>query len=201
MPESPITLIRRGLMAHLVLSAPPKNEMGSAFFGELSRVVPALAPLPVKGMIVGGEGRHFSSGANLSELRAMLGRSSGGKGMRTLVDNSESFSAIASLPFPTVAAIRGCCLGSGLELALACRYRIAEHSAVLGLPEATFGIMPGCGGTVRLTRLVGYGKAMEMILTGASMLAADALAIGLVDAVVGKEEIDITAMRFIERLG
>ena len=54
--------------------------MGSAFFGELSRVVPALAPLPVKGMIVGGEGRHFSSGANLSELRAMLGRSSGGEG-------------------------------------------------------------------------------------------------------------------------
>ncbi|HMD67334.1 MAG TPA: enoyl-CoA hydratase/isomerase family protein [Chitinivibrionales bacterium] len=201
MAECPITLHRSGPVAFLVLSAPPKNEMGAAFFGELSRIVPALAQLPVKGMIVRGAGRHFSSGANLSELRAMLGRSSGGEGMRTLIDNSESLSVIASLPFPSVAAIRGCCLGSGLELALACRYRIAERNAVLGLPEASFGLMPGCGGTVRLTRLVGYGKAMEMILTGASMLASDAQALGIVDAVVDKSELEETAKRFVERLG
>jgi enoyl-CoA hydratase/carnithine racemase len=201
MPDGPITLHRSGPVASLVLSAPPKNEMGAAFFAELSRLAPELARLPEKGLVVRGEGRHFSSGANLNELRTMLGRSSGRDGMRSLLDNSGSFSAIASLRFPTVAAIRGCCLGSGLELALACRYRIAERNAVLGLPEATFGLMPGCGGTVRLTRLVGYGKAMEMILTGASMLASDALASGLVDAVVAKEELDEMAMKFIERLG
>jgi enoyl-CoA hydratase len=122
-------------------------------------------------------------------------------GMRSLLDNSDSFSALPALPFPVVAAIQGCCLGSGLELALACHFRVAAKNAVLGLPEAGFGLMPGCGGTVRLTRLAGYQKAMRYILTGESLLAEDALKEGIVDAVVDKEELEGAAKRIIERFG
>jgi|WetSurMetagenome_2_1015567.scaffolds.fasta_scaffold00119_20 enoyl-CoA hydratase/carnithine racemase len=200
-PDASCRLHCEGDIAFLTLAAPPKNEMGTAFFTELKRLAPAIKGLSVKGLIVRGEGRHFSSGANLGELRAMLERGAGAAPGRSLVDNSESFSAIASLPVPTVAAIGGCCLGSGLELALSCRCRVAEKNAVLGLPEATFGLMPGCGGTVRLARLLGRAKAIEMILSGSSMLAPDAYALGLVDAVVDKKDLMRTAAGFVERLG
>jgi enoyl-CoA hydratase/carnithine racemase len=168
--------------------------MGTGFFEELAQMSKALVSMEVRGLIVRGAGRHFSSGANVEELRSTIDATA-------LVNNSDSFSILASLPFPTVAAIRGCCLGSGLELALACRFRVADKNAVLGLPEATFGLLPGCGGTVRLTKLAGYQNAIRLILTGDSMLAHDALAVGLVDAVVDKADIATVAIRFVERLG
>ncbi len=201
MDQSLVTLSCIDSVAHLVLSSPPKNEMGTGLFAELSRLVEKLGGLRVRGLVVCGQGRHFSSGADLAELRAMFARGESPEAARALLDNSNSLSALASLPYPTVAAIRGCCLGSGLELALACRFRIACRTAVLGLPEATFGFMPGCGGTMRLTKLVGYRKAIELIVSGSSLLAPDALAVGLVDAVVDKEELEETAFKFIERLG
>lgn len=201
MPERHVMLHREGSVAFLTLCTPPKNEMGAAFFEDLLRLVPAIEQLRVKGLVVRGQGRHFSSGANLRDLRAMLGKENAVEGMRSLRDNSKGFGSLAALPFPTVAAIQGCCLGSGLELALACTFRVAANNAVLGLPEATFGLLPGCGGTVRLTRLAGYRKAIELILAGESLLASDALDAGLVDAVVDKSKLVSTAMRFIERLG
>jgi enoyl-CoA hydratase/carnithine racemase len=168
--------------------------MGAVFFDELARIANSLAVMNVRGLIVRGTGRHFSSGANVDELRS-------GFDTAALVNNSDSFSILTSLPFPTVAAIHGCCLGSGLELALACRFRVADRNAVLGLPEATFGLLPGCGGTVRLTKIAGYQNAIRLILTGESMLASDAHARGLIDAVVDKSEVEAAAVRFVERLG
>jgi enoyl-CoA hydratase/carnithine racemase len=194
MATSPLQLHCQNSIAHLVLSSPPKNEMGAEFFEELARISNSLATMNVRGLIVRGARRHFSSGANVEELRSRVDTAA-------LVNNSDSFSILASLPFPTVAAIRGCCLGSGLELALACRFRVADRNAVLGLPEATFNLLPGCGGTVRLTKLAGYRNAIRMILTGESMLAQDALCLGLVDAVVDKSDVETAAIRFVERLG
>jgi len=194
MATLPLLLHCENSIAHLVLSSPPKNEMGEVFFNELARIANSLAVMNVRGLIVRGAGRHFSSGANVGELRSRFDAT-------VLVNNSDSFSTLASLPFPTVAAIRGCCLGSGLELALACRFRVADRNAVLGLPEATFDLMPGCGGTVRLTKIAGYRNAMRLILTGESMLAPDAYTRGLVDAVVDKSEVEAAAVRFVERLG
>ncbi len=200
MGDKAIALERKGSIAFLTLSAPPKNEIGEAFFRELTGLTPELQRLDVKGMVVRGQGRHFSSGANLEELRAIVLGAPTREGMRVLFDNSDMFLALASLPFPVVAAIAGCCLGSGLELALACTYRVAAQNAVLGVPEASFGLMPGCGGTIRLTQLVGYQKAIELIVTGDFLLAPDALEAGLVDAVVDKNDLEDTAIRFVETL-
>jgi enoyl-CoA hydratase/carnithine racemase len=201
MAHNTVLLEQKGALAYLTLAAPPKNEMGAGFFQEFSALKPELQRLSVRGMIVSGKGRHFSSGANIAQMHAMLSLTTTQAGMRSLLDNSDSFSTLPALPFPVVAAIQGCCLGSGLELALACHFRVAAKNAVLGLPEVGFGLMPGCGGTVRLTRLIGYQKAMRYILTGESLLAQDALKEGIVDAVVDKEELEEAAKRIIERFG
>jgi enoyl-CoA hydratase/carnithine racemase len=194
-----IVLEQTDSIARLTLSAPPKNEMGAAFFKEMSDLKPELLRLSVHGMIVSGKGRHFSSGANLDQLTSMLSLTTTPAGIRSLMDNSDGFSLLAGLPFPVVAMIQGCCLGSGLECALACHFRVAAKNAVIGLPEIGFGLMPGCGGTVRLTRLIGYQKAMRLILTGGSLLAPDALKERILDAVVEKERLEWTAMQIIER--
>jgi enoyl-CoA hydratase/carnithine racemase len=199
MAPEPVLLEQKGGLAFLTLAAPPGNEMGAGFFKEISALRQHLQRLSVQGIIVRGRGRHFSSGASIAQLRAMLSLTTTQAGMRSLLDNSDSFSTLSALPFPVVAAIQGCCLGSGLELALACHFRVAAKNAVLGLPEAGFGLMPGCGGTVRLTRLIGYQKAMRYILAGESLLAQDALKEGIVDAVVDKEELESAAKRIIER--
>lgn len=197
-PNKSITLEQSGGIAQLTLSAPPKNEMGAAFFQEMCDLRPVLERLDCRGMIVSGKGRHFSSGANIGQLKTMLSLTTHQAGMRSLLDNSDSFSALSGLRFPVVAAIQGCCLGSGLELALACRFRVAAKNAVLGLPEAGFGLMPGCGGTVRLTKLIGYQKAIRYSLTGETLLAEDALKVGIVDMVVEKNELERAAIRIIE---
>jgi enoyl-CoA hydratase len=199
MAPKTVVLEQKGPLAYLTLAAPPKNEMGAGFFQEFSALKPELQRLSVRGMIVRGRGRHFSSGANIAQLHAMLSLTTTQAGMRSLLDNNESFSALSALPFPVVAAIQGCCLGSGLELALACHFRVAAKNAVLGLPEAGFGLMPGCGGTVRLTLLAGYQKAIRYLLTGESLLAQDALKEGIVDAVVDKEELENAAKKIIEK--
>ena len=189
-------------IAYLTIASPPKNAMGNDFFIALAQlrveVFPGLVAHGVRGMIVSGKGRHFSCGADLWELKDALAHSNRQKGISGLLDNSSSFSAIADLPFPVVAAISGCCLGSGLELALACHFRIAAKNAVLGLPETTFGLIPGCGGTVRLTKLIGHQKALKIILSGSSMLADEAKKEGVVDSVVEKRDLMASAIRHIE---
>jgi enoyl-CoA hydratase len=199
MTNKTVLLEQRNGIARLTLSAPPKNEMGAVFFQELALLSSGLAHLRVRGLIVSGKGRHFSSGANLNELRAMLGGAGSEQGIRSLLSNSAVFSVIESLPFPVVAVIQGCCLGSGLELALACHFRVAAKNAIVGLPEAGFGLMPGCGGTVRLTRLIGRRKATRYILSGESLLAEDAIKAGIVDAVIAKEELEQAALAIIEK--
>ena len=96
-----------------------------------------------------------------------------------------------------VAAIGGCCLGAGLELALACHYRVCATNATLGFPESSFGLMPGCGGTIRLPALVGRAAAMRMILDAQSVRAEEARAMGLVDVVVHKRELTRSAAALI----
>ncbi len=197
-----ITFHLENAIAYVTIASPPKNAMGNSFFMELARmrkdVFAALSPRNVRGMVVCGMGRHFSCGADLMELKDALAHMDRQKGINGLLDNSSSFSAIADMPFPVVAAISGCCLGSGLELALACHYRIATKNAVLGLPETTFGLIPGCGGTVRLTKLIGHEKALKIILSGSSMLADEAKNAGIVDLVVEKQDLLASATRYIE---
>ncbi len=182
--DRPVVLENRGGYAHLVLDSPPGNVMDRAFFAAFAAAIVRLREIAhgLRGVVVFGRGRHFSSGARLEDL---IGSAAGGappEAPAFLVEATASLQELASLPCPTVAVVRGACLGSGLELALSCRFRLAAPSAVFALPETTFGLIPGCGGTVRLPRLVGAARALEMILTGEMVDAAGALEMGLADA-------------------
>ncbi|HUS16417.1 MAG TPA: enoyl-CoA hydratase-related protein, partial [Chloroflexia bacterium] len=135
----------------------------------------------VRAVVLTGAGQAFVAGADIKEMvtvetpeqaQALL---SGGIGLLDRIDN---------LPIPVIAAVNGYCLGGGNELALACDFRIASDRARFGQPEINLGIMPGFGGTVRLPRLVGSARALEIMLTGADISAQEALRIGLVNKVV-----------------
>ena len=189
-----------GEIARLVLDAPPRNEMDQGFFHTLAALVRRLKDLPVRGLVVHGGGRHFSSGADIGTLKAGLAGAQSALAAHALIAATSSFQAIAELPYPTVAAIGGGCLGSGLELALACRWRVAATNAVFALPETTFDLMPGCGGTVRLESLVGRGRAVDLVFSGRFVDAAEARAIGLVDAVVDRHDLLGAARRLVDRV-
>jgi enoyl-CoA hydratase/carnithine racemase len=112
---------------------------------------------------------------------------------------SGAFDAIARIPKPVVAAITGYALGGGCEIALACDWRVASAEAKLGQPEITLGIIPGAGGTQRLSRLVGPARAKDLIMSGRMVDATEALAIGLVDRVVPADEVYSTAVELVNR--
>lgn len=200
MPEPPVVLRREGDLACLVLNAPPQNRMDGRFLDAFTRLAEGFSALEIRGMIVRGAGRHFSAGADVEELRDGLAGSDPQRARLTLEATSRAFQALAEAPWPTVAAVAGACLGSGLELALACRFRIAAETAVFALPEVTFGLLPGCGGTVRLPRLVGLGPALDLILTGRLLGAVEARQMGLVDAVTGRHDLPAAAERLLTRL-
>lgn len=199
--ESPIHLERTGAIAHLVLGPPPRNEIDGRFLDAFLRLTEDTLPgLDAQGLIVHGCGRHFSSGANIEELRGRLAGDAPARGEGLLAETTLAYQALTALPFPVVAAISGCCFGSALELALACHHRIAARNALFALPETTFDLMPGCGGTVRLPKLTGLGKAIELILTGRSLLADEAREIGLVTLVVDRSDLLETAGRLVKKL-
>ena len=140
-------------------------------------------------IVTGGGEKAFVAGADINELAQ--------KTPITGKDTSERgqfiFSFIERFPKPVIAAINGFALGGGCELALACHIRIASEKAQIGLPEVTLGIIPGYGGTQRMARLLGKGKALELICTGERVSAAEAERIGLVNRVVPAEQLMATA--------
>lgn len=200
MTDPPVLLKIADSIAHLVLNNPPQNEMDSLFFYELTRLRRDVFPsLQATGMIIYGKKRHFSSGANINELKTLYEYHDRTQTTSFLNSNLKTFIAIDTLPFPVVAAINGCCLGAGLELALTCDHRICSPHAVFSLPEITFGLMPGCGGTVRLPRLIQRGEAIEMILSGTIVSSEEACNIGLIDEIVDKKEIIPAAIELIKK--
>lgn len=159
-----------------------------------------------RGIVVYGRGRHFSSGADLDDLIGALQEdasacgSVGAAGHSILLDNLSSFRFFEEQAVPVVAAIRGVCLGSGLELALFCHARICGSGSVLGLPETGFGLIPGCGGILNLAALAGRRRALEYALTGSSFGAEEARAMNIVDAVVPRKDVVSSAVRLIEKI-
>ncbi|HUF27339.1 MAG TPA: enoyl-CoA hydratase-related protein, partial [Gemmatimonadaceae bacterium] len=135
----------------------------------------------VRGVIVTGAGeKAFVAGADIGEL-AKMGPLDG---VRVSRRGQDTFAVLERMPKPVLAAVNGFALGGGLELALACHLRIASPNAKFGLPEVKLGIIPGYGGTVRLPRIVGRGRALELILTGEMIDATEAHRIGLVNRIV-----------------
>jgi len=140
----------------------------------------------VGGVLLTGAGdKAFVAGADIGVLAEMDSLT----GVKVSRDGQEVFRRIEAFPKPVVAAVAGYALGGGCELALACHLRVAAESARFGLPEVGLGIIPGYGGTVRLTRLVGLGRALEMILTGDMVDAQEAARIGLANRVVPADEL------------
>lgn len=140
----------------------------------------------IKAAIFTGAGnKAFVAGADISEIAQMNPISA----RKFAERGQEVFASISNCHKPTIAAVNGFALGGGCELALACHMRIASDNARLGLPEVSLGLIPGFGGTQRLTKLVGSGKAFELMMTGDMIKAPDALQIGLVNHVVPQEEL------------
>jgi len=147
-------------------------------------------------VITGAGDKAFVAGADINELvdrDALIGR-------RVSRQRQEIFSRIENLQVPAIAAINGYALGGGLELALACSIRVCSDKAQFGAPEVKLGIIPGDGGTQRLPRLVGLGRAMEMILTGDFIDAEEAYRIGLVNKIVPHEQLMEKAMELAKKI-
>lgn len=158
------------------------NALNQDVLIELSLAFEAAeANAAVRALVVTGAGRAFVAGADIGGMRE-LGDAFAGRELALL--GQDVFGALAALPFPTIAAINGFALGGGLELALAADLRVAGPGAKLGLPEVGLGLIPGYGGTQRLPRLIGQGRALDLILTGRHVGAEEALQLGLVNRVV-----------------
>src|SRR5215467_13852846 len=168
-------------VAILTINRPDKrNALNQTTRDEILRALDELQLSDVRVLVVTGSGnKAFIAGADIGEFE---GRTS--LTQRDVMKQRRIFDAVEEFPKPVIAMINGFCLGGGMELALACDIRIAADSAKLGQPEINLGIIPGGGGTQRLARLAGEGKAMELILTGELIDAAEAKAIGLVNDVV-----------------
>lgn len=153
----------------------------------------------MRGIVIYGAGRHFSSGADLADLRNAIDERGAGT-TALLRDNLTAFGFFERCSVPVVAAIRGICLGSAFELALACHARVCGAGAVLGLPESTFGLMPGCGGITRMLSLAGRARTLELALSGATFTAEEALAWKLVDVVAPRKDVITRAVEIIKRI-
>ena len=179
----PLTLTRDGAIAVLTLNRPDRmNAVDTALLAALRAAVDACwGDRAIRAVIVTGAGeKAFCAGADLKERAGMTPD----EVRRFLKGIREAMSELENLPKPVIAAVNGLALGGGTELALACDIRLAADTATMGLTETTLAIIPGAGGTQRLPRLVGKGRAKELIFTGRKVDAAEALAIGLVEEVV-----------------
>lgn len=151
----------------------------------------------VGGIIITGSGQKaFAAGADIAEFAGL--NSAGGKELS--IGGHTAFNLIEHGIKPVIAAINGFALGGGLELALACHIRIASDNAKMGLPEVSLGLIPGYGGTQRLTALAGKGKAMEMIMTGEMITAAEAYQYGLVNYVLPQAELLAKAREIMDKI-
>lgn len=199
MPEyQTITVEKRGAVAVLTINRPDKlNALNKTVHAE---GVAALDELrrdsSVRVVVITGSGpKSFIAGADISEFAGQTPVT-----QRDLFNERTFFNSIDAFPKPVIAMINGFCLGGGNELALACDIRIAAENARFAQPEINLGIMCGGGGTQRLTRLIGEGRAMEMVLTGDMIDAPTALKFGLVTAVHPAEELEARTMELAEKI-
>jgi enoyl-CoA hydratase len=193
-----LTLEAENRIATLTINRPDKlNALNDATIAELGKAIDEVRVRDdIAGLIVTGAGRAFVAGADISELQSQTptiakARARGGQ---------EVYRRFETSPKPVIAAVNGFALGGGCELALACHIRVASDKAKFGLPEVKLGTCPGFGGTQRLSRLIGKGRAIQLIATAEMIDAAEAHRIGLVNKVVAPEELIAAATEMMNQI-
>ncbi len=188
--------LRDNRVAVLKLNRPEVlNALSFEILGQLRTAVQAIRQSPARGLVVIGAGdKAFCAGADIPELmERKLAQHMDGAALGQAV-----FNEIATLRIPSVAVIHGYAFGGGLELALACTFRICTPKAKMGLPEVKLGLIPGYGGTQRLPRLVGEGLALELVMSGRTIEADEAKRCGLVNRVVETDSPETAGIEFLD---
>lgn len=192
-----LNLDLRGRVLWITINRPKKlNALNVATVGEIDRAVCEAADDPeVWAICVTGAGdRSFVAGADIEELNTL-----GAVEAKAFAERGQAvFAGIERIKKPVVAAVNGFALGGGCELAMACHFRVATTAAVFGQPEVKLGLIPGYGGTQRLPRLVGRGRALELLLSGRNVSAEEAERIGLVNRVCAPEELEGVVEDFLK---
>ena len=198
MELSTILLKKEGAIATITINRAPMNPLNEQFYRDLITVADdLLVDDAIKAVILTGAGdKAFAAGSDVAE---MVEKTAYGIYQFCTVA-MEALSKIENLHKPVIAVIKGFCLGGGLELAMACDFRFASDKASLGLPELGLGIMPGTGGSQRMSRLIGVSKAKELIYMGDVVDAAKAEKLGLVNKVFAPDALDEEAAKFAKKL-
>ena len=188
---SPVRFERHDDVLVIISYSPPVNALGAAVRDGLKEgVSQGINDPAIKAMVIRCDGKTFFAGADITEF----GKPPKGASLHEVIDMMDSSEK------PIVAAIHGTALGGGCEVALACHYRVAVPSAVIGLPEVKLGLLPGAGGTQRLPRIVGVKAALEMVAIGDPIPAKKAAEVGLVDRVVGEDSLEADAIAFAREI-
>ena len=196
--ENLLLEISEGIATVTVNRPAAMNAMNAATLGELETVVAEIVSNPaIRAAIITGAGsKAFVAGADIAALRDMTSTEARDLALQA----HRIYAAIERSPKPFIAAVNGYALGGGCELAMACDIRLASENAKFGQPEINIGILPGFGGTQRLPRLVGKGRALEIILTGDMIDAREALRIGLVNRVTAQDELLVEARKLAGKI-
>ena len=187
--ENPLQLLRKDAVATIVLDDPPYNRLGMAMCDALDRAVDTVRDdAEVRAVILRGGGEdNFSVGADIREF----GVAASQRGVKRFIEQRlDVIRRIETMGKPVVCAIRGACLGGGLEIALGCHFRLAARGAKIGLPEVELGVVPAWGGTQRLTRTVGRARALDIMLRARKLSAEEAFEAGLVSEVCEPDALD-----------
>lgn len=188
-----LKLEKKGKIALVTVNRPEAlNALNTLFFREMGQLLDELKEnMEFNVLVITGEGKAFVAGADIAEMVNM----NPDQGEDFSETGQKVFSKIGKLRMPVIAAINGFALGGGLELAMACDFRIASSKAKFGQPEVNLGLIPGYSGTQRLSRLVGLGDALFMLMSGEMITAEDALRIGLVQKLCEPEALLDEALR------
>lgn len=197
-----ISLTKRGGVGVLTLERPPVNAINEALLNELYDVHDRIVSDPdIRVVVVRSTQRFFSPGVDINMISGFLAKENGPEVMEAFIRRIQGFYAKwQDLKLPTIAALEGTATGGGLEFALACDLRVACHDIRVGLPEVKIGLLPGAGGTQRLTRVAGIATATRLILTGELVSGTDAECLGIVHKAVARNEVEAQAFSWADGL-
>jgi enoyl-CoA hydratase/carnithine racemase len=197
--DEPIIVRREDAVATIELNDPPYNRLSMALIDALETTVHELeADTNLRAVVLRGAGNdNFSVGADIREF----GAAAAGRGAKSFIEQRlRVIRSIETMSKPVVCAIRGACLGGGLEIALGCHFRIGARGAKIGLPEVELGVVPAWGGTQRLTRTIGRARALEIMLLAKKLGAEEAFEAGLLTAICDPDELESRAAELAREL-